>query len=374
MGENGRISARQYMILVILFAIGSTILVAPSALAASAKQDAWISVLIGTVAGTLLVLLYARVASLAPSLTMVELTERVLGKWGGKAVSLWFLATSFEGAAFMLGFLGNFLTTQIMPETPPQALNITFMLLAVYGVRMGVEAMARAAELLFVPFIVLFIAMVILVLPQAHPENLQPIFETGAKPLMRSVLAYVSLSSLTLIVMSMVFPACGKSRKQARNAFLWGNVWSGCLMLVLVLVTILVLGVEETTRKVYPSYVLAQKINIGEAISRIEIVVALLWFITLYYKLTFYFYAVAVGLAQTLGLKEYRVLTYPLGVLCVILASVISPNPLYERIYIEKTWIFYIATSGLLWPILLLCIAPFRKKQLAEQKEEASTS
>lgn len=40
--NNGKTSARQFKVLIFLYTIGSTILIIPSGLAATAKQDAWI--------------------------------------------------------------------------------------------------------------------------------------------------------------------------------------------------------------------------------------------------------------------------------------------------------------------------------------------
>ncbi|MGW9530536.1 GerAB/ArcD/ProY family transporter [Paenibacillus terrae] len=67
-----KISSRQLLILTILFTIGTAILVIPSVMAATAKQDAWIGALVGVGAG--------------------------LG-----------------GPAAVLYDVGNFLTTQMMP-------------------------------------------------------------------------------------------------------------------------------------------------------------------------------------------------------------------------------------------------------------------
>ncbi|MED3687234.1 GerAB/ArcD/ProY family transporter, partial [Peribacillus butanolivorans] len=48
-----KISARQFAILVILFSIGTTILVIPGVMAQEVKQDAWIAAVIGTGIGLL---------------------------------------------------------------------------------------------------------------------------------------------------------------------------------------------------------------------------------------------------------------------------------------------------------------------------------
>ena len=42
-----KISVRQFAVLVMIFTIGTTILVIPSGLAADAKQDAWLAAMLG---------------------------------------------------------------------------------------------------------------------------------------------------------------------------------------------------------------------------------------------------------------------------------------------------------------------------------------
>ncbi|USK32138.1 spore germination protein [Bacillus sp. F19] len=52
MEKNHKISARQFAILVILFTIGTTILVIPGSLAQVVEQDAWLAAVFGTARGT----------------------------------------------------------------------------------------------------------------------------------------------------------------------------------------------------------------------------------------------------------------------------------------------------------------------------------
>lgn len=60
-------------------------------------------------------------------MTLVEIIEALLGKWLGKTISLLLIVTLFlSGPASALYDVGNFLTTQIMPETPAQSVNILF--------------------------------------------------------------------------------------------------------------------------------------------------------------------------------------------------------------------------------------------------------
>ncbi len=90
--ENGKISARQFTVLVILYTIGTSILIAPSMLAGVAKQDGWIASMLGIGAGLLSVFLYSALGNRYSDKTLAEYSEQILGKWLGKAVALLFLS------------------------------------------------------------------------------------------------------------------------------------------------------------------------------------------------------------------------------------------------------------------------------------------
>ncbi|WP_314304073.1 GerAB/ArcD/ProY family transporter [Brevibacillus parabrevis] len=89
---NSLISARQFFILVTLFVIGDAVLYVPSLTATSARQDAWISALIGWGEGFLLTSLYAALSLRHPNRTILQYSEDILGKWAGKAVAFLFLS------------------------------------------------------------------------------------------------------------------------------------------------------------------------------------------------------------------------------------------------------------------------------------------
>lgn len=78
-----KISTRQLLILTILFTIGTAILVIPSVMAATAKQDAWIAALVGVGSGLLLIWLYNTITILYPQMTLIEIMETLWASgWG----------------------------------------------------------------------------------------------------------------------------------------------------------------------------------------------------------------------------------------------------------------------------------------------------
>ncbi|PAB56348.1 GerAB/ArcD/ProY family transporter [Anaeromicrobium sediminis] len=118
-----------------------------------------------------------------------------------------------------------------------------------------------------------------------------------------------------------------------------------------------------TARNAFPSYALAKKISLGHIIQRIEAIIAIIWFITIFYKIILYFYGTALGLAQILELKDYRPLTLPLGMILVVLSLVVYPNSIYKGIWSSTTWIPYVMTYAFFLPLLLLIVSLFQKSK-----------
>jgi spore germination protein KB len=359
--ENGKIGVRQFTVLVMIFTIGSSILVAPSGLAHAAKQDAWIAAILGVGIGLLFVSLYNALGKRFPHMNLVEYSEEVLGKWLGKTVSLLFISYFFVLAALLLREIGDFVTTQIMPETPIQAIHILFLGIVVMGARLGLEPLARSAEILLPWVIMMLLFLVLFLSPELEFQKIQPVLGEGIKPVLQATFTFLGLPFLELVVFLMIFPYVNKT-KEVGKAFWVGTLTGGMFLIIISAMAILVIGADQTARNIYPSYVLAKKINIGDFLQRLEAIMAGIWFITIFFKLTICFYATALGLAQTLKLKEYRPLLLPLGMILLVLSLVASPNITYFHTFIAKIWTPYSLTYGLFLPLLLLGVGVFRKK------------
>ncbi|ALP36504.1 spore gernimation protein [Paenibacillus sp. IHB B 3084] len=356
-----KISTRQLLILTILFTIGTAILVIPSVMAATAKQDAWIAALVGVGAGLLLICLYNTITILYPQMTLIEIMETLLGKWLGKFIALLFMITFFIGGpATVLYDLGNFLTTQMMPETPIQAVNILFALIVLMGVRLGLETLARSAELLFPLFLLLYTAFVVLVVSNIKLENAQPMLEKGVGPIWPAALSFISIAFLSHIVLLMIFPFVDRP-VQARKAFLTGGLIGGLVLVVLIVLAVLVFGPDLTARNIYPSYSLAKKINIGNFLQRIEAIMAAMWFISLFFRMALYMQSIMIAISQIFNLKDERPLIFPIGMILIVMSVIIYPNVPYQQSWDAKIWTPYVLSIGLFLPLLLLCIHGIRK-------------
>ncbi|TYR81352.1 GerAB/ArcD/ProY family transporter [Priestia megaterium] len=359
--SNTKISEKQFIVLVILYIIGSAILVIPSILVSLAKQDAWITSLLTVGIALAIMPLYIALARRFPDKTLIEYTDDILGKWLGKGISLLFLTFPIVAGSLTLYNIGDFIHTQIMPETPILAIYLLVAGVSIIGVRLGIEVLARSGEILFPWVFFLFIMLVLLLNPEIKPENFQPVLGEGMKPVLKAIIHFLSFPFLDMVVFLMIFPHVkwnGTSGKPLYIATLLGGIF----LTVIIALSIAVLGTDETSTRMFPTYLLAKNISVNDIITRIEVIVAIIWFISTFFKLSILFYVLNVGMAQLLNLKTYRYLTLPSGMLFLFFARVFVPNTAYLAEYTQKTSPFYTAIIGLLLPLVLLTVAMLKKK------------
>ncbi|WP_399632964.1 endospore germination permease [Sporosarcina sp. SG10008] len=367
MMHNIKINSNQFLVLVIFFTIGTSILEVPSVLAAKTNQDAWITAIIGMGIGFLVIWFFTAIALWFPHLTYVQINEKVYGKWIGKAVSVLFVMMSLLYASTLLFQSGNFFNTHIMPNTPVSALNILMAGIMVLGVYLGLETIARSAEIFAAFFIITFIVFTVLIVPDIRFDNIKPVFEAEPKTMIKSSFFFVLISSGNAIVLLMIFPAFINKVKQAKKSFLIGNLIGGLIIILITFLSISVLGAAKTANEVYPSYELAKRISVGNFIERIEVLMALLWIISLYFKLILYFYATILAIAQILNLKDYRPIIMPMGIIAVVLSLVVYPNIIYKQNWDNTTGNSLTLVVGIIFPLLLAIVYGIRRKNLKKE-------
>ncbi|MFF2176080.1 endospore germination permease [Lysinibacillus sp. NPDC058147] len=359
--EKEIISSRQFMIITLLFSIGTAILILPASVTIEAKQDAWIAAIIGVVISLLLIKLFVTLGKRTPTLTFVEANEKILGRFFGKFTSIGFILIALLSAGELLYFIGIFMKTEIMPETPTMAFAFLFSIIIIYAAFLGIEVFARSAEILFPIFIFIFILFVVCISPSIKIENLQPILEAPKKSIFFSMIRFISLFSFPLVILLMIFPSAVNVQKSAQKGFYVGSIIGGIVLVSIITLSILVLGPANTASRTFPSYSLAQRISIGNFLQRIEVIMATMWIISIYIRTFMYFYAAVVGIAQICKINNHRPLIFPLGMIILGLSQIVHPNIIHSDIYNRDTWPIFSLVVMVFLPLVLLIVAKIRK-------------
>ncbi|MGE7093739.1 GerAB/ArcD/ProY family transporter [Lysinibacillus sp. NPDC048646] len=371
--EKEIISSRQFTIITLLYSIGTAILIIPASIAKDVKQDAWIVATVGVLLSLLLIKLFVSLGKKTPNLTFVEANEKILGKFIGKFTSIGFIILTFFSAGELLYFIGNFMKTEVMPETPTTSFALLFSLIIIFATYLGIEVFARSAEILFPLFMFIFIVFVVCISPEIKIENIQPVFEASSKSIILSVFSFMSIFSFPMVVLLMIFPSMVNVQKSAQKGFYIGMIVGGIVLIIIIALSILVLGATNTSQRAFPSYALAQRISIGNFLQRIEIIMAFMWITSIYIRTFIYFYASVIGIAQILKIKDYRPLILPLGMIFIVLSQIVHPNIVHSNNYNKEIWPLFSAVFAILLPILLLFVAKLRKIKGQETESQSKS-
>ncbi|MCQ6281242.1 endospore germination permease [Bacillus sp. EB600] len=362
--EKGKINASELFIMVITFTIGASVLVQPASTATVAKQDAWLVSASATIISLFFAYLYNQLAALYPSMTYIECHEKILGKWLGKGLALLFIFFLFILLFDLLREIGDFFATEILTETPIEVIMVAFLLTSLIGVRLGLEVIFRTVVIFFPWIVTLLILLFLFIIPEIKIENIYPILGDGLKPVMRGIYQTLTIPYVQLVVFLMVTPYVTEKAK-IKKAFYWGIFIGGLILTLFVLFSIFVLGPNITARQTYPSYMLGKKISLGNF--RIEVFVAIIWILTIYFKVTVYYYGISLGLAQILGLRDYRILLFPLAFLTFSFSIFSYSNLVELSTFITTTAVPFLYTVTLILPLLLLVIGKIKLKRSASK-------
>lgn len=263
------ISMRQCIYMIVLFLFGSS---AVQGVSWGVGQDAWIAILIALVFGSMLVLVYARIIRLFPETSLYDVAEVIFGKIIGKIIIALMTLYAIHLSAIVIRLLSEFIKIVTLQETPLLPMMILLLVAAGYITFSGVATLGKWA--MFVLPLYLLILLYILVLSTAEIKisNVLPIME-------HSVMAIGSASLKILTTTfggTVLFLTLADSIKKNDNPYkiyLYGVFIAAVILIGILLLSIMVLGVPLVERSYFPSYRAARLINIGDFLSRIEMII-----------------------------------------------------------------------------------------------------
>lgn len=359
--ETYKITDHQLMCLTAQGAVGGSLIVVSAALAAIARQDAWLAALSAPALGGIVLWMYTRLGNRYQNSSLLGMAKTVLGKWGGATVSVLYLFYFLLGACRLPWYIGDF-TGHIMHETPITVINLAFIAAVCTAMWYGLETTARAAELSLPVISVLFVMAMVLVLPQIKTDYLKPVLEFGINPILKGDLLISSFVVMPLISIMMIYPIHTLPGKGRNKALLIGYLWASAIVFIAILVSTLVLGHIICSKQQYPTYSLAKEIDVGTIFSRLEYLISIIWLVTEFHIAVLYGYAALMLLSELFALKNYKRLVAPLGLFMLAFSEVLIPDTVYQANWTKTTWIPYSYTFGLLFPALLLFVGWFRER------------
>lgn len=363
MNKEYKLNIRQFTILVTFFTIGSSIVIVPGTVTAQAQNNAWITQILNLIIALTLVSFYNKLGQLFQGKDFFTYTENIVGKWISKMISFLYLFFYMILITALLGEVGDFISTEVISETPMEALIILIVFVMMIGARYGIETISMSAEMLF-PFIFfLFLVLFSFLLPQAKLENLLPVMENGIKPILLSSFNSLGLPYFELFVFMFIYPLV-KEEKHRGKGFLLGVFQGGLISFLITFFALLVLGSESTSRLHFAGYTMVKTISIGHTIERIEAFLSAIWFSTIFMKISIVFYGITLLLKHIFHLQNKKITIFPLGMFLLFAPFYLAPHVIYLRNFVAHYWTLFSGTFAVFIPLLLMVIGKLKKVPL----------
>lgn len=364
--EKGVISRSQLTFLIAGFIQGA--LLTTAFIAKITKQDTWLVTLTGLGVSLLFALVYIALYKKFPSKTLIEIHTLLYGAYLGPLISIAYLFFIFTIMASNLRFIVDFILTYIMPETPISVLLILFTFICAWGVRSGIEVLARMSFTLVVITLGVIFLTIILLIKDMELSNFLPIFNTPLRDFIQGTHIIATVSFSEIFIFLMIFPSLN-SHKKLKSSVMWGLIIGGGTFLLSTVRNTSILGI--TSSIMYsPSYETVRLIDLRNVITRLEVLVAIVLMNTMFLKVSLLYYATALGTAQLLRLKSYTPLVLPIGIISISFALLLFDSSVEQGNFANSIWPFVAFPFEFLLPLSSLVFAKLRG--FPKQKKGAS--
>ncbi|MCF6093302.1 spore germination protein [Microaerobacter geothermalis] len=315
--RNAKIDQIQYFSLFPNLVFGKAIGFTSGVLSRQVGADVWTSMLIGFVIGTLIMLFMTFIGSRFPDKTILQYSSHLLGKWPAKWIGV--ILFLFFSVAFTTS--ANVITLHIkeylLPETPMIVLTVSYVLLSMYGVILGIEVILRLALFALIMTILLDFLMVIGSIAKFDIMNLLPLFDRGiVKNITSSIYLFPDLSFAVLAV-GMLFPLLNQ-KKKAYSLTFKSMIAATLLTVTWPLFEIGVMGADITKQYVVTCMQMARSAQLTLYLPRYELIMMILFVWGVIIQSMVMFYCAMYSFKQTTGIKKDWYIILPLSLILMI--------------------------------------------------------
>lgn len=358
--EKVQINALQMFVLIVHFELGSAVLFGPGS---AAKQDAWITNLLGLAGGLLLFFVYYYLYKYYPNIPLTSYLQKITGKWVGSIIAFCYIVYFLYQASRILRDFGELLVTTIYNKTPLLVVNACMILTILYGVYKGFEVIARVGELSFGLIYGLAILGFLMIVFSGliHLGNLQPVLENGFITALKEVIVgqTINFPFGEMIVFTMFLPYVNEQKKVLKVC-LGGMLLSGINIMVIAVINITVLGDALLVRAQFPLLATIRKIQFAGFIERLDSFFVLYLIIGGFFKISLYFYAAVIGTTDLFKLKNRVMIIFPISFL-ILFGSIIIASNYSEQLRRRKGYSLFLHWPfQIIIPIILVIIAFFQ--------------
>ena len=347
----------QITAIVTLNAIGVAVLYIPQTAVEIAGIDAPVAMLAAGIISLILTGVIIILSKRFPSMTMIEYSRVILGKYLGFLFGAAFIIYAMITSSYVLRVFGDAMKVLLLPRTPLEIVIISMLFLCAYCVHGGISTIAKVCEIFLVPVIAVIGITIIFNLNYVQLFRFRESFANGLMPIIRAIPA-LTVSYLGFEILYLILPFM-KTREKALPYGVAGLIIPLLVYTGLVFISVGESG-ETISELMYPTIHFSRRIGSTEAfVERFDIFFIAFWILAVFTTLAMFMYMWSISMTRLLSLRNYKPFIFILLPVCYIIAilpqNIVQINVLGQIVNYGG---IFIVTSSI--PLLLISI--IRKK------------
>lgn len=354
------VSDKQGIAIVILFIIGSSSIFV---MGLEAEKDIWLATILAVILALPLALIYAQLHSIFPDKNLFDMMEVCFGKFFGKGMILLFTCFTFYWSADVLVNFGNFIKTIGLIDTPSIIPMLSLIILCTWGIKEGIEVLGRWSETLLIIPVLIILGTMVLLIPKMSINNIRPVLYNGIKPVIKGALHSFSFPFSQIVAFSMIFSNF-KEKRSPYKIYTMGLLIGGLILLMTSLTNILVIGVNTAKITHYPSYATIARMNIGNILQRLEVIITIVFILGGFIKISILLLCTCKGITKIFKIKDYRFITIPISLLTINLSFFQYESVMHYSEFQKEIWLYFTFPFHVFFPMLIFIVGKIKKKKL----------
>ncbi|WP_018886660.1 GerAB/ArcD/ProY family transporter [Paenibacillus massiliensis] len=267
----------------------------------SAKQDAWLSMLLGACIGLVLLMLHFAMHNREPNKNLFELFQHYMGKGIGSIIAILFCMYFAYESSRSLRDIGEITVYMLLNQTP-----IVVPMLMILGIgytlaRYGPRVYLLGTQVLLPVLLISYILLLIMIFGTGlvNFEYMLPVLEHGMQPAWDAAIPQMLSFPFAQSILFMVYFPMVKKGGNLRKSMLISYGAVSFAMLVINQINLLVLGPVLAPTVVFPLLKVVQLIELAEVFERMDVLFILAAFLGLGTRMSTFLIAAIIGFSDT---------------------------------------------------------------------------
>ncbi|SFT09793.1 endospore germination permease [Paenibacillus sp. BC26] len=339
------------------FVAGTSFILLPVGLISAARQLGWLVQLWSTLFGVVAGAFWLYVASRYPGLSLVQISQKALGKYVGGFVALCYIVFFVQMAAWVTRNMSDYMQVNLMPRTPISVFNILALLVCAYAVIKGIDTISMVSVVILPILMIAYWTPFTVMLREWDWRNFDYPGTFEFLPTLAETKYALGFPFMETVAFMMAFPLV---RKRLNIAFLGGIAFMGFQLALGIFFTVGILGVYRGSHLAYPIYIIFREMQFSNFVEHLEAIISVNALLLVFLKLSVLFYFAVTAICQLFTIENRAIVAYPL-VWVISAYALFFANIVENAEWVQNYLFVYYVPFGVGFPLLFLVAAWLRK-------------